>query len=281
VVQIVNALALINEQFPHSKQSFVFAMFAAFTALGSVACCGLVPILISANRWEAIFLVPAIFILLCFLMLFVVPASKVAKNLNKQETILSLFSKDYNRRTMILLLSWIFIIIPVYNYFTFLKVYGLSLGLTESEIGQAIGLGIIVTSILIGIISAYQNRIPLIKRIILFTILFWLSGVVLYFSETLEGLIVFTVCMLTFSTLVLSNLNLLTTQSYPSNLKVIGLAFCREFMGGIGRTVGPVMVSFGMHHLSMSKSMLAISITIPIFLFIINKIQLPDNQVNI
>jgi MFS transporter, putative metabolite:H+ symporter len=239
------SMVIAAEEFPAKRRGTVLGVISATSSLGAVICAGVVPIVTRLASWRAVYLVGVVPLLLMAWARRDLRETKrfEASRTEPQRSLLAIFGTAHRRRVFELAAIWFFTYICTQNAVSFWKDYALGeLHLSDGAAGTVITLGAIVSMPLVffaGKLFDVIGRRP--GAIIVYAAV--IAGVLgVYFLEGVLPLVLAMILAMFGLSAVLTLLNTLTTELFPTELRGDAFVWSNNVLGRIGYVVSPIVL---------------------------------------
>lgn len=233
------------EEYPAERRGMVLGVISAASSLGAVICAGVVPIVVKLASWRAVYLVGVVPLLL------MAWARRDLKETQRFEAtrsepsrpLFAIFSTIHRRRVLQLAAIWFFTYVCTQNAVTFWKDYALNeLHLTEGAAGLVVTLGAVVSMPLVFFAGKLFDVIGR-KAGAVFVYVTVIGGVAgVYFLQSTPLLIVAMILAMFGLSAVLTLLNTVTTELFPTELRGDAFVWSNNLLGRIGYVLSPIVI---------------------------------------
>ncbi|MBK6807442.1 MAG: MFS transporter [Sandaracinaceae bacterium] len=241
------AMVVAAEEFPAERRGSVIGIIQAFSALGSIVCAGVVPLLVTAPfGWRSVYFVGIVPLLaLAYLRRGMQETSRFAATgaADTKTPLMHIWHTPYRGAVIRLASVWFFAYIAAQCGISFWKLYAMGeIHLTEQQAGNAIAQAALVA---MPMNFAAGYLIDKIGRRWGATVIFATGSVAIYFAYTLSDLRLLTVALI-FAVFSVSSylpiLNAYTTELFPTELRGSAFAWCNNILGRASYVFAPVLV---------------------------------------
>ncbi len=241
------SMVVAAEEFPARRRGAVIGIIQAFSALGSIVCAGVVPLLVTTTYgWRSVYFVGIVpLVALAYLRRGLKETTRFAESgAGETRTSLMHIWKTPYRGMMLRLASvWFFGYIAAQCGISFWKLYATEeIHLTEQEAGNAIAQAALV-AMPMNFGAGYL--IDKIGRRWGSAVVFVTGSVAIYFAYTLSDLTALTVALI-FAVFSVSSylpiLNAYTTELFPTELRGSAFAWCNNILGRVSYVLAPALV---------------------------------------
>ena len=243
------AMVYAAEEFPAARRGTVIGVLSAIGSLGSIACAGLVPILIqSPFGWRTVYLVSV------FPLLLLAVARRTLRESERftraaesrgpsRSRLTAILRGPYRRRLLMMASVWALAYTCAHTGVSFFKDYAVSdRGWTDGEVGKAItiaALGAMPLAFAVGwLLDAIGRKAGAVVIFVL-----GVGGIVGSYSAESHAV---TTAMLVFgvfgATAIPAVLNAFTTELFPTELRGDAFAWANNLLGRVGYVLAPLAV---------------------------------------
>jgi putative MFS transporter len=239
------SMVIAAEEFPAERRGMVLGVISATSSLGAVICAGVVPIVTRVASWRAVYLVGVVPLLL---MAWARRDLKETKRYEEsahepQRPLLAIFATPHRKRVFELAAIWFFTYVCTQNAVTFWKDYALrELRLSEGAAATVVTLGAIVSMPLVffaGKLFDLIGRKPG-AAFVYATVITGVLGV--YFFEGQGPLVACMIVAMFGLSAVLTLLNTMTTELFPTELRGDAFVWSNNVLGRIGYVASPFVL---------------------------------------
>ncbi len=280
------AMVYAAEEFPAERRGFVIGLIQGFSSLGSIACAGLVPVLLrSSLGWRAVFLVGAVPLAL---MAF---ARRNIRETARFETarfetahhatrapLFELLRGPWRGRVLLVALAWFFTYACTQTAITFWKEFAVAeRGFTDKAVGGAIAVAAVAS---MPMVFASGKLLDVVGRRAGAVVIFALTSLGVVLAYTLHGRLALTAALgvAIFGTSgVLPVLNAFTSELFPTEARGDAFALANNLLGRTSYVAAPFVVGALARPLGWS---LAISVTAvgPLLALAVILARLPETR---
>jgi MFS transporter, putative metabolite:H+ symporter len=248
IAEWVTSMVLAAEEFPAARRGMVIGVIQGCSSLGSIACAGLVPILLKAPwGWRTVYFVGIIpLIILAIARRGLRESHRFVEEVGRQEerrSFLYIWKTPHRKRMLQLGLIWALTYVCTHNAITFWKEFAMAeRGLTDAEVGTAISIAAVGSMPLV----FYSGRlIDQIGRRSGAVVIFLLGATGVVASYGLSGFWPLTMALvfgIFGASAVLPVLNAYNTELFPTKLRGDAFAWSNNILGRIGYVLSPAGV---------------------------------------
>ena len=258
IAEWATSMVYAAEEFPAETRGLMIGLMQGFSSLGSVACAGLVPLLLQTPwGWRTVYFVGTFpLILLAFARQGLKESHRfeALTEAERQEhkPILRIFKTPYRNRVLQLAAIWALTYVCTQTAVTFWKEYANRIGLTDGDVG------LVITVAAVGsmpLVFGAGKLLDWIGRRLGAVIIFTLTIISCVGAYTVRpelpfvigspsGMVtVLAVCGAIFgASAVLPVLNAYTTELFPTHLRGDAFAWSNNVLGRIGYVLAPAGV---------------------------------------
>jgi MFS transporter, putative metabolite:H+ symporter len=251
IAEWATTMVYAAEEFPADRRGMVIGIIQGFSSLGSIACAGVVPLLLETEYgWRSVYFVGIIpLILLAFYRRNLRESArfealtKEAGGATQQQGIFHIWSTPYRRRMLQLGLVWALTYLCTHNAITFWKEFAVSSrGLTDADVGMSISIAAVASMPMVFYAGKLLDQIGRRRgAVVIFSlgILGILGCYGLYGKWLLTAALVFGIFG---ASAVLPVLNAFTSELMPTKLRGDAFAWSNNLLGRIGYVLSPAGV---------------------------------------
>lgn len=263
----VTSMVYAAEEYPGDRRGTVIGIIQAFSSLGSIACAGLVPLLLKTPLgWRSVYLVGGIPLLMMAIARRSLKetsrfAEHAAKGPVEEQPMGRIFGTPYRNRMLMLALIWCLTYICTQNGVTFWKSFAMrERGLTDAQVGASITLAAVASMPMVffagKILDAWGRRRG---SILIFTVT--AAGLFGAYSLHSQAALTAALVLAIFgSSAVLPVLNAYTTELFPTDLRSDAFAWSNNLLGRIGYVASPLAVGVAAERVGWGKAVAATAI---------------------
>ncbi len=239
------------EEFPAKRRGTVIGVISAFSALGSIVCAGLGPVLLATHYgWRSVYFVGIVpLLLLGFARRNLQEtrrfATQVAGNAVRARSFLEIWRTAYRGRMLKLGMIWFFTYICTQNAVAFWKEFALAeRGFDDKKVGLAISVAA-VGALLMAFFAG--KLLDLLGRRFGAAIIFGSGAFGIWGAYSLHGFWPLTLALVLaiFSASgVLVVLNTYNTELFPTEMRADAVAWSNNLIGRISYVFSPLFVGF-------------------------------------
>lgn len=241
------AMVVAAEEFPKERRGSVIGIIQAFSALGSIVCAGVVPLLVKIPfGWRSVYFVGIVPLMaLAYLRRGMQETSRFAATgaADTKTPLMHIWGTPYRGAVIRMSLVWFFAYIAAQCGISFWKLYAMrEIHISDQQAGTAIALAAVV-AMPMNFGAGYM--IDKIGRRWGATVVFFTGSVAIYFAYTLTDLTQLTVALI-FAVFSVSSylpiLNAYTTELFPTELRGSAFAWCNNILGRASYVFAPILV---------------------------------------
>ena len=248
IAEWVTSMVLAAEEFPARRRGMVIGVIQGCSSLGSIACAGLVPVLITSPwGWRTVYFVGILpLVILAMARRGLKESQRFVDQVGeapKRRSILHIWRTPHRRRMLQLGLIWGLTYVCTHNAITFWKEFAVAeRGLTDAEVGSAISIAAVGSMPLVFYSGKLLDQVGRrLGAVIIF--LLGAGGVVASYRLIgywpLTGALVLGIFG---ASAVLPVLNAYTTELFPTDLRGDAFAWSNNLLGRIGYVLSPAGV---------------------------------------
>ncbi|MGF1469519.1 MAG: MFS transporter [Sandaracinaceae bacterium] len=240
------------EEFPADRRGLMIGLVNAFAAFGSVACAGLVPILLDSAPegwgWRSVYFVGTLPLIL---LAFARRSLKETRRFEEQKgielpSLFAIWSTPYRRRVVQLAIIWALTYLCTQTAVFFWKEHAVAadgpLRYTDAQVG-----GIVVVAALVAmpLTFAVGHLFDLVGRKLGAAIVYGVMAFAVVGAYAQTNLVLLTISLTAAifgGTAVLPVLNAFTTELFPTESRSQAFAWSNNLLGRIGYIGGPFIV---------------------------------------
>jgi putative MFS transporter len=240
------SMVMAAEEFPAARRGMVIGVVSATAGLGSIVCALAVPPLTAAFGWRSVYLAAVIpLVLVAWARRGLRETERFAKSAGagRHRSLLEIFRGPYRRRVLELGAIWFLTYVCTQNVVSLWKDYALGeLHLTESDAARVITIGAGVSMPLIFFAGKLFDVIGRRRgAVVVYATL--VAGVLGGYSFSGVGALALSMIVAVFGlNAVLTLLNTLTTELFPTELRGDAFLWSNNLLGRVGYVLSPVVV---------------------------------------
>lgn len=273
------------EEYPASRRGTVVGIIQGFTALGSIVCAGVAPILIkTAYGWRTVYFVAVIpLVLIMYARRNLKETQRfldqVDTKATKRRSFFHIFTTPHRGWVFKLGLIWGLMYLCSNVAVTFWKDFAITeRGLTGGQAGLSISLAALIAMPMV----LYSGKLmDQIGRRWGGALIFTSGSLGVMLSYTLHGQWPLTAALIlgVFGASAMpAVLNILTTELFPTALRADAFAWCNNLVGRIGYVTAPYLVGVASGALGEKGPVLAISAVFPIIATLLLLVMVPETK---
>lgn len=241
------------EEFPAEKRGLTIGLIQAFSSLGSVACAGVVPLLLGAPwGWRTVYFVGTVpLVLLAFARRSLKETARFEaldeSQRREEKPLLRIWRTPYRKRVVQLAIIWGLTYVCTQPAITFWKSYAVEDADGPRLDAKTVGLIIAIAAVgAMPLVFATGKLLDLVGRRIGAAIIFLTMSVSCFAAYTLDGgfaAMTFAVLAATFgASAVLPVLNAYNTELFPTHLRSDAFAWSNNLLGRVGYVLAPAVI---------------------------------------
>lgn len=239
------SMVIAAEEFPAGRRGMVLGVISATSSLGAVICAGVVPLVTRLASWRAVYLVGVVpLLLMAWARRDLRETRRYEESTREPERpLLAIFGTPYRRRVLELAAIWFFTYVCTQNAVTFWKDYALrELRIADGAAATVVTLGAVVSMPLVFFAG---KLFDLVGRkagavFVYATVVLGVLGVYRFEGQAL--LIVSMIVAMFGLSAVLTLLNTVTTELFPTELRGDAFVWSNNVLGRIGYVASPFVL---------------------------------------
>ena len=279
------SMVIAAEEFPAARRGMVIGVIQAFSSFGSIACAGVVPLLLRTEwEWRTVYFVGVLpLVILAFARRNLRETrrfeAQVSLKPGLRRGLLHILRTPYRKRVLQLGLIWFLTYLCTQNGVTFFKEYATAEGgLNDDQVGLAITIAAVVSMPMV----LYSGRLlDVVGRRHGAAIIFGLGAAGVFFSFTLHGMVPLT-CALVFGIFgasgVLPVLNAYNTELFPTDQRGDAFAWSNNLLGRIGYVLSPAFVGLAAREIGAWGPVMQVSTIFPLLALGLIYALLPETR---
>jgi len=281
IAEWATAMVFAAEEFPADKRGLVLGLTQGFASLGSIACAGVAPLLLSTELgWRMVYLVGIVPLVL---VAFARRGLQETKRFEQQAAprkvgLMDLLRGPYRDRVLLMGLLWALTYLGMSNAVTFWKDFAVNQrGYTDGEVGMALTLAAVIS---MPMVFASGKLLDVVGRRIGAVVIYigGMIGVAAAFTLTnaihLNVALVFAIFGVSG---VLPVLNAYSTELFPTDVRGDAFGWANNLLGRIGYVLAPALVGFTSLWIDLGNAM-AVSMIFPLIALVIILTTLPETS---
>ncbi len=240
------AMVYAAEEFPADRRGMVIGLIQAFSSLGSVACAGVVPLLLRTPiGWRAVYVVGAVpLAMMAFARRNLRETSRFEHAAHGERPgLFAMLSTPWASRVWIVAAAWFFTYLCTQSAITFWKEFALAeRGFTDKQVGGAITLAAVGSMPFVFAVGRLLDRVGRRAGAV---VIFSLTAVGVIGAYTLQGGAALTasLAIAIFGTsAVLPVLNAFTAELFPTEMRSDAFALANNTLGRVSYVLSPLVV---------------------------------------
>ncbi len=250
IAEWATTMVIAAEEYPADRRGMVLGIIQGFSALGSIVCAGVAPILMeqTAYGWRSVYFVGIIPLVILAIARRGLRESRrfaeqVAAGDHQQPSLFEIWRTPYRRRLIQIALIWALTYVCTQNAVTFWKEFVVeSRGFTAGQVGLSVSIAAVASMPLV----FYSGKLlDQIGRKLGAVVIFSMGVLGVLLSYGLHGRWPLTVALvfgIFGASGVLPVLNAFTTELFPTELRGSAFAWANNLLGRIGYVIGPAIV---------------------------------------
>ena len=271
------ALAMVfgAEEFPAERRGLAIGVLQAWSALGSIVCAGVVPLLLKTPYgWRSVYFVGLIpLLLLAYARRGLKETERYTAlaggGAKQASSLFAIWGTPYRRRVIHLALIWGLTYLCTANAVVFWKEFAVGeRGLTDAQVGLAIAIASLISLPLVFLVGKLLDAWGRRPSAILIYVLLAVSVIAAYQLRGFWPLTVALTGAIFAASAVLALLNSFTTELFPTSMRGDAFAWSNNLLGRIGYVISPVFVGWaaGMVGWGTAVSMTTVGVVAALFL---------------
>ncbi len=240
------AMVYAAEEFPAERRGFVIGLIQGFSSLGSIACAGVVPLLLKTSiGWRSVYVVGAIpLAMMAFARRNIRETSRFEHTRHEDRApLLALLGGPWRNRVLLVALAWFFTYACTQSAVTFWKEFAVAeRGFTDKAVGAAITLAAVGS---MPLVFAAGKLIDVLGRRMGAVVIFTLTAAGVVGAYSLRNPVALTVGLagaIFGTSAVLPVLNAFTSELFPTEARGDAFALANNLMGRISYVLAPFAV---------------------------------------
>lgn len=242
------SMVFAAEEFPADRRGFVIGVIQASTALGSIVCAVVVPLLLETRYgWRSVYFVGVIpILLLAYARRGLRETRRFVEEVKPTRVPhgpFAILGTPYRKRVLQLALVWCLTYVCTQSAVLFWKEFAVSeRGFSDEEVGFAIA---IAAAVSVPFLFFVGKLLDVIGRRRSAALIYGVCAVFVVLAYQLHGFWPLTLCLIAalFAAVgMLSLLNAYTTELFPTPMRGDAFALANNLLGRVGYVVGPLVV---------------------------------------
>ncbi|MBW2455919.1 MAG: MFS transporter [Deltaproteobacteria bacterium] len=250
IAEWATTMVIAAEEYPADRRGMVLGVIQGFSALGSIVCAGVAPLLmdLTSYGWRSVYFVGIIpLVILAFARRGLRESRRFAEQLaageSVQPSLFAIWRTPYRRRLIQIACIWALTYVCTQNAVTFWKEFAIeSRGFTAGQVGLSISIAAVASMPLVFYSGKLLDQIGRKRGAV---VIFSMGALGVVLSYGLHGRWPLTVALI-FGIFgasgVLPVLNAFTTELFPTELRGSAFAWANNLLGRIGYVLGPAVV---------------------------------------
>jgi len=241
------SMVVAAEEFPAARRGMVLGVVQGFSSLGSIACAGVVPLLLQTPYgWRSVYFVGIVPLVL---LAFARRGLRETKRFSEQApsaqagALTAIFRTPYRKRLLQLGLIWFLTYLCTQNAITFWKEFAVAeRGMTDGDVATSITIAAVGSMPMVFAVGRLLDFLGRRKgAVVIFTLT--ALGVFGAYSLHSQAALTASLVLAIFGvSAVLPVLNAYTTELFPTEHRADAFAWSNNLLGRIGYVVSPVIV---------------------------------------
>lgn len=240
------SMVIAAEEFPAKRRGIAMGVIQACSSLGSIACAGTVPFLLTTDYgWRTVYFIGILPLVILMIARRGMRETTRFTEVKDEAPVgwFDIWKSGYAKRVLILALIWFVAYIPASNGVAFWKEFAVAeRGFTDGEVGAAITFAAIGS---MPFVFASGWLIDWLGRKKGGAIIFLSGGGGIFAAYTLEGFVPLTIALgfgIFAASAYLPVLNAYSTELFPTKLRGMAYAWVNNLLGRIGYVGSPAIV---------------------------------------
>jgi putative MFS transporter len=249
IAQWAVGMIFAAEEFPAERRAFVLGVIQAANALGVIACAAVVPWLLATPfGWRTVYFVGVLPVLLLpYARTRLKETALFTDHLSARPTIdrrpLAIFRTPYRGRVVQMAFVWGLTYMSTNTALLFWKEFAVAeRGFTDHDVGRAVVIASLVALPFVFSIGRVIDHLGRRRSAALIYPVGMVAGVLAYQLQSFWALTVCLTVALIASIGVLTLLNALTTELFPTSMRADAFSWTNNLLGRIGYVIAPGMV---------------------------------------
>jgi putative MFS transporter len=249
IAEWATSMVVAAEEFSSDRRGMAMGLFVATSALGSVVCGGVAPLLLgTAYGWRSVYFVgvlPLLLLAYARRSLRETPRFAALATDGPRASLFHIWRTPYRKRLLQVGLIWFLSYLCTQNAVTFWKEFAMAeRSMTDADVGKVITIAAIVAMPLVFMAGNLLDWIGRLKGAI---VIFGLTSVGVVGAYTLHDrmLLTVSVALSIFGvSAVLPVLNAFTTELFPTHLRGAAYAWANNLLGRVGYVISPIAIGW-------------------------------------
>jgi putative MFS transporter len=271
------------EEYPASRRGMVIGVIGAFSALGSIACAGLAPLLLATSwGWRTVYFVGIVpLVLLAFARRSLAESKRFAQTVKEPgaaRRFTHVFSTPYRTRVLQLALIWALTYVCFSTAVTFWKEFAVKeRAFTDAQVGTSIMIAAALAMPLVFLTGSALDRIGRRWGAVAIYLAGSVGVVVCYRAHAQWALTAGLIFGIAAASAVLAVLNTFTTELFPTELRADAYAWSNNLLGRIGYVIAPYVTSLAAEEVGWGVAV-PVTAVFPIVALALVLWQLPETK---
>jgi putative MFS transporter len=249
IAQWAVGMIFAAEEFPAERRAFVLGVIQAANALGVIACAAVVPWLLATPfGWRTVYFVGVLpIILLPYARRHLRETALFTDHIRGRPTIdrrpLAIFRTPYRGRVVQMAFVWGLTYMSTNTALLFWKEFAVAeRGFSDHDVGRAVVIASLVALPFVFSIGRFIDHLGRRRSAAVIYPVGMIAGVLAYQLETFWALTTCLTVALVASIGVLTLLNALTTELFPTSMRADAFSWTNNLLGRIGYVIAPGVV---------------------------------------
>lgn len=278
------AMVYAAEEFPAARRGLVIGVIQACSSLGSIACAGLVPLLLKAPAgWRTVYMVGAVpLAIMAFARRGLRESSRFEKSQgateNTRATFFALVQGPYRGRLFLVATCWALTYVCTQTAVTFWKEFAVSeRGMTDKEVAGALTLAAVAS---MPMVFAVGKVLDTLGRRRGAAVIYALTAAGVWAAYSLHGRAALTAALVLAifgASAVLPVLNAFTAELFPTEMRSDAFAWANNLLGRIGYVLSPLAVGYAAERVGWGPAVAATA-AFPLVALVVILARLPETR---
>ncbi|MGC4094760.1 MAG: MFS transporter [Polyangiaceae bacterium] len=276
------SMVIAAEEYPAARRGLVIGVVSAAAAFGSIVCAGLVPVLLKTPLgWRSVYFAGVLpLVLVAYARRSLRETERFQKRAaaGEQPGMTEVFKRGHGARVLQLGAIWFLCYVCTQNAVMFWKEFAVGeRGLSDAIVGRTVAISALISMPIAFSAGYFLDKVG--RRVggtVIFAVL--IGGVVAsYTAQSVGGLTVGLIAATVGLNTVLTLLNTLTTELFPTALRGGAFAWSNNLIGRIGYLLSPFAIGYLVEQLGWSSVLRATAI-FPAIACILMWVYLPETR---
>lgn len=277
------SMVIAAEEFPAARRGMTIGVIQAFGSLGSIACAGLVPVLLKTSYgWRSVYFVGIVpLVILAFARRGLRETERFEKidAATRARSLFYIWTTPHRKRVLQLALVWGVTYVAAQNALAFWKEFAIhERGFSDGEVGLAISIAAVLSMPLIFYAGALLDAVGRRRGA---AIIYGISAVGTVGCYTLEGFVPLTAVLVLGIFAVsayLPVLNAYTSELVPTHVRGDAFAWSNNLLGRITYVASPFLVGHLVGEVGEFGPVIAWTAVFPILALVLILAMFPETR---